>query len=147
MNAKEERLLIDHLRTLGIIKNSVADTLQELFVGGAEGWVLEERLNLATRYFLCSNQHHSLTSHEGSRRTQFFNHDLKSRKLRKRGSLAIKIEPIIRIKCPDAKMNRLVNLCQMRHLRLDELTETGTGVRFVLPSFAMLLVILLQILR
>lgn len=64
MNAKEERLLINHLRTLGIIENSVADTLKELFVRGAEGWVLEERLNLAARDFLCSNQHRSLTSHK-----------------------------------------------------------------------------------
>lgn len=61
MNAKEERLLIDHLRTLRIIKNGMADILEKLFVGGVEGWVLEECLNLSTRNFLCSGQSRSCT--------------------------------------------------------------------------------------
>jgi hypothetical protein len=123
----------------------MADIPKELFVGVAESWVLEKRLNLAARDFLCSNQHRSLTSHQGPH-TQFFNHDLKSRKLRKRGSLAIEIKTVIWIKCPNTEMNSFVNLCQMRRFRFDEFTETGTGVGFVLPSPAMLLVVLLQIL-
>jgi hypothetical protein len=146
MNTKEERLLINHLRTLRIVKNGMTDILKKLFVGGVEGWVLEERLNLSARNFLCSNQPRSCTI-DVSKRTKFFNHNLKSRKLRKRRSLAIKIEPIIRIKRSNAQMNRFINPRQMRRFRLDKFPKTRIRIRFLLPSLPMLLVILLQILR